>query len=233
MFRKRRNFRRKYGRSKTRFRPSRIQKSRRIFKRFIRRTAIRPELKFVDAQQTIPNIIPLTSRSFKLSPDAIETGVSRSQRTGAQVKFIKVDLNAVFRNNSSTTSPAVAPSIQSANHRFIIWTPRVDITAAINYMNSITNYAVLFDYNIITIVRDITFALSPPYMSEATTNDIAGGPRPYEIMKKFKIPHPRKVKFFNQAGTIDEERYTLYCTIVTSYLDTIMILNTRTFYFDA
>ena len=204
-----------------------------IFKRFIKRTALKPELKYVltTSSNTTAGGTPFT---FALTPAVLGEGTGISARVGNQVSFIKFDTRLEFKNNSPTTTGA-APVVQSGRIRVCVWTPRIDFTRSLAYMNSI-DMNTHIDYNAVTLLKDFQTYLSPPYMAEATSNDIAGGPFPYARTIPFTQKFPRKVKFggINDGGisTLDEEKETCYLTFYSD-LNVAWLHNTKLWYFDS
>lgn len=166
-----------------------------------------------------------------MTPLTLNQGTNYDQRVGNQVNFIKVDGRMNFRNDSATTV-GTAPQVPNSLVRLIVWSPRVDYSTALTYMNALQTGSLL-DPLYATYHRDITFSLSPPYMAEATSNDIAGGPSLYSTIKNLSIRFPRKVKFAPSSVNVDEEKYSLYFTVVNGQLNLIGFYNFRTWYFDS
>lgn len=227
---RRRNYRRRFNRRR-KFRTTRVQKSRRLFRKFIRRKALKPELKYQTTDSQSPSIPPNGCYTAKVTPSQINFGTSAGTRIGQRVNFIKLDITAQVRNDS-TTSVTSAPTMQSAPHRFVVWSPRTDITTAVTYMNAI-GVGTIIDYSYVTVYRDVIFHLSPPYMAESTSNDIAGGPCLYLWLRRFSLRFPRKVTFGGGNTLVDEEKYSCYFTVVTSGFPAVANLSHRTYYYDA
>lgn len=210
------------------------QKSARLFRRFIRKRA-RPELKFSTNVIETGNIDPNTAYSQKLTPETISVGANRFERVGDKLKFVKVVCMFHVTDNSSTL--LTAPSVNSAVVRLIIWSPRIDIEPVVSAFNGLTEVNALVDPNLCTVHRDTQFTLSPPYMAEALDNERSGGPRPREWLKRFDILFPRHVYFGNTAvnpsGFVDEEKYSLYFTIINGDLNNVASVVSRTYFYDA
>lgn len=234
-----RRFRRRGGRiyRRRRFRTTRVQRSRRIFRRFIRRRAAQVELKYQYQGPVLAEIPAANNYTNNAHSNAFVQNTGVGARVGNQIKFVKVDFNIQIFNNSATTLPLRAPAVQSAYTRILFWTPRVAVAQATDYMTNIVGVITPIDFTVVTVLRDVLVNLSPPYMAEATTNDIAGGPFAYSVIRHFKIPHPRKVKFasanINPNNTIDPDTHQLYFTIVNSSLDTRIAYSNKIYFIDA
>lgn len=198
--------------SRRKYRTTRVQRSNRIFRKFIRRTAIRPELKFSDLNYE-GTVNANSVQNIRVSMSNMETGTAHYQRIGNQVNFVKVDLRMIVRNNSSTTSGS-APVEASFYHRIIIWSPRIDFNAASLAMTGM-DFNDIIDHNAVTVYRDVMQILYPPYMQEDLTDATPAGNGRDKIFRKFSIKFPRKVKFGLGLTGLDEEKNSLYMTIKT------------------
>jgi len=227
-WRRRRVFRRKRF---VNYKARRWMKGQRLFRRFLRKKS-KPELKYNTSQINFNNMVANTNTTSSITPTALQSGTLRSEKIGQQVKFVKVSIRLLVNNDSATTAPEAAPSLQSSLNRIIIWTPRLDMETCQEYMSNLV-IPTLLDPNYITVLRDVTFNMSPPYMQEATNNDIAGGPFARQYIKRFEILHPRNVHFPFDSNSIDEEKYGMFITFVNGEFINDMICFARTFYYDA
>lgn len=205
-----------------------------IYRRFVRRKAMKPELKFgVIAQSAIltGGSSPARVTTF-VSPDQISTGTGNNQKIGRQVNLVKMFIRLQIRNNSDTTG--TAPAIHTGVSRIVLWTPRVDSTAAITYMNTLGSVLDQIDFDTVTVVKDTLVTLSPPYMQELAGADISAGPKNYQRVFGWMIKFPRKAKFYEaNNANLNPDKDILYMTIVGGVLKTSTDFTTKLFYFDA
>lgn len=234
----------KYFKRRTTFfkgvrRTGRRARSNRIFRRFIRRRAIRPELKWASnsINATVGNQAGATnvnSYSFALTPQAIGQGTGIGDRIGNELNFIKVDIRTTYVDDSTLTD-GNRPAHHSYLVRQVIWSPRVDIDLALAYMNDINSYSNI-DFNNATILSDTTFTMSPRI--EGVAGVVVGqATNPSLKLVTRKVKFPRKVKFSNNTlTTVDEEKYTLYMTIVCDTVAQAGVhhyTEAKTWYFDS
>lgn len=231
LFRRRRVFRRRFT--------SRRARSRRIFKKFIRRRAIRPELKNNVSTVVISAGVSVgTNLTNWAITDRLAVGTGISNRIGGQVNFVKVDLGVKLTNNSSQLAGA-APIRHSAECRVIVWSPRIDITQATTFMASISSTHDMVDPNAVTVHRDRLVQLSPTYTVGSTAGTVVAnaGNAPYSRTLKFKIKYPRKVMFGNAStnpnGLFDDEKHGIYVTVYAIDLAILVSWTGRLFFFDA
>lgn len=214
------------------YRTTRRARSNRIYRRFIRRSAVKPELKWVVGTNN-GEVAASTAGSVRGNPATLPIGTGVSQRIGNKIKTIRCDVNLTLINNSLTTLPNAAPARQQAQTRYILWAPRTSYSTAVAYMNNL-GIATHVDFSYVTVYRDSYLSLSPPYMAEATSNDIAGGPSPYMKTIRMKLKWPRSVTFTDDNGSdLVNTKYALYLTVVNSYLATAYSITTKMWYFDA
>lgn len=229
---------RRYWRT-TRLRP-RAVRSNRIFRRFIRRTAPRPELKwslntFNSGSVGTQTGATDTFYTQALSPLTLNPGTGVGTRIGNQLNFIKVDCRFFYQDNSNQTTPLTAPDYLSYPVRTIIWTPRRPYTEAAAHVQGLTDQQ-LIDYDQVTVHRDLTVYLSPTYINESGTNEPAPGGRNSGIVKNFKVKFPRKVKLTAANNDLDPQTDILYVTFLCSSVPRsgcIVYANSKTWYFDS
>lgn len=215
-------FRRRYKRTyrrrtfKKRRYTSRRTRSNRIFKRFIRRDALKPELKYKNSiydSGSIGNQNGATSRFYtdSVMPATITNGPTVNDRIGNQINVIKCDLRFYIRDFSNQTTPLSAPINLTYSIRCIIWSPRRPVAQALAHIQS-REMESQIDYNLVTVYRDVMLKMSPTYIAEATTNEPNGGPRDGQILKVFKIKFPRKIKFTPVNDDLDPDKDMLFAT---------------------
>lgn len=213
-------------------------RSNRLFRRFINRRAIRPELKWTTniANAQLGNSIGSTAltSTTPLTPVTIGQGVGIGSRVGDQVKFVKIDVRTVLRDASGANN-VTAPLLPDYLIRCIVWSPRVDITAATTNMNAMT-IQLQVDYNIVTVISDRTYRLAPHFIGDTVSADPNTGALSTRVLyHKFKFP--RKVKFAgNTIDLVDEEKFSCYMTFICDNLTGVGFtynINSKTWYFDS
>lgn len=225
------------------FRPTkggRLARSRRIFKRFIRRRAVRPELKFSDNVFTSG---PIGSQSTAtaafytqaVTPLTLAPGTGVGTRIGSQVNFVKVDFRMFIVDDSNQTFPLNAPVLCSYPIRLIIWTPRRPYLQAAAHVQGL-NVHQLPNYDILTVFKDITFNLSPTYVAETTSNEPGAASSNASILRTFKLMFPRKVKLTDANSDLDPQTDILYATWICNSVGRAGVqvyCDAKTWFFDA
>lgn len=206
-------------------------------RRFVRRP-MRTELKWlITASTSNQDVGPGLHITQPISATAIPQGPGINERVGNQCKLTRVGLHLVVLNNSPTTAPITAPTVQSSICRVIIWSPRIEVARVLNYFNAVPIRVITqLDFNVMTVHKDQLVYLSPPYMAEATTNDIAGGPFALGKQYRWSFFFPRSVKFSNVAGDsadVDDDKDVMYCTVVAGNLDVRWTFEAKTWFKDA
>lgn len=236
-----RRFRKRFSSGRRRFKRRFIgkrQRSARIYRRFIRRKAKKPELKYksiVAAAGLATGGASATRITFAASTDNIANGTGVDQKIGRQVNLTKVNIRMRIANNSANGS-LTAPSEANGIYRVIFWTPRVDFTAATNYMNTLTTPIDQINFDIVTVHYDRCMSNSNPIMAAVAGSVYgpSGGPSLGErvILKTFKFP--RKCKFYEASpATLNVDKDILYCTIIGGRLSILIDCVSRTWYYDS
>lgn len=212
-YRRRRNY-------KSSFRRPRISKTRRIMKRFMKRAALRPELKFAILQNTFGQSAA-TNTTTKVSQNDVSIGGDEQQRLGEQINVSKIYMRMYMADSSGNTG-STAPNYPDSRHRIIFWTPRVDYLLALAYMTLVTDQVSILDTNVVTIHKELNFALGSSYIDAtggATGVLAAASATPTVKFIDFVIPFPRKVKFGPTALTgntiMNRNKDVLYASFIT------------------
>lgn len=216
--------RRKYGIRK-RYMPKR---RRSIFKRFIKRTAIKPELKWVTADQTFSSTTTTSSRAF--SAVAIPQGTAVNNHIGGQCNLIKVDYRMYLVYNRDTVAQRL-----SDTGRYVLWTPRVDLGKATAYMNTIS-VTTIIDIQYVTIHEDRLVYLSPNDTQSGSTVTPGSGPMKNNVVVTGSCKFPRKVKFPSVTADIsdlDDEKNIMYITNVNQSARYDYDCRTKLWFFDS
>lgn len=227
----------------------RIVKSKRIFRRFIRRNAIKPELKYYrqhfDFDSEFSNTSTTTNPgtySAQLTPVNLPQGTGVGTRIGNQVNFIKFDFRMLLRAETFTNS---AGTFFNGNDnsflvRCTIWSPRVTFTEAQNYMNGISSEENI-NFDMVTVHKDWMIRLGnnqyqSNFNSGGTPTILAGGVAD-SYFKKISLKFPRKVKFGVDGDTaLDQEKYAAFVTYTSKFNILSAFhgdLDIKTWYFDS
>lgn len=231
-------------------RTSKVKKSNYLFRKFIRRRALKPELKYSDSTFSFdsyfytgtPSSTPGTY-SAQITPIALTQGPGVGGRIGNQLSFVKFDFRMVlhaepFQNAGGTFSAPVGNTILV---RTTIWSPRVVFSEAQAYMNNITNETNI-DFNMITVHRDMNIMMAVDALSSVNYSSSVGvingtGGFPDTCSRVFKVKFPRKVKFGVDADiTIDQEKYSAFVTFTLKKNNYTAIhgdIDCKTWYFDS
>lgn len=182
---------------------------RRVLSRYKR---LKPELKYVELQNsvTIPGTGFVTGN---LNNSNVLQGADVDQRNGQQIFFNKITFHSTF---VMTTFPA--STLPDIAIRFILWTPRLDSTAALTYMSSLNDITPL-DFNVVTIHMDRWIRLGQ--ITTAAVGLLVGAlvpnVRPSHTTLNKTIKFPRRVKFLRGSTAINPDKDILYYTIVNRY----------------
>jgi len=215
-------------------------RSNRIFRRFVRRTATKPELKWIIAAWGSGSIgtqqgAPATYYTQAMTPITLNPGTGVGTRIGNQVNFIKVDARWVINDDSNQTFPLKAPARNTFPVRIVVWTPRRPVLQASNHIEQL-NIQSQIDFDQVTVLMDTIQYISPTYIEESETNEPAGGPRLSALVIKRSFKFPRKVKFTTGNNDLDPEKDILYVTfkvhLVLNAGITVTAEN-KTWYFDS
>lgn len=218
-------------------RTGRIAKSRRIFRRFINRQALKPELKHV--VQSGNQLVGYggtgvgTNYATSLTPITLAQGVTTATRIGNMIKYVKVDLRMVFYDNSGNTG-ATAPDWSSFLVRYVIWTPRSSTSDANAYVTNITMNSVL-DFDALTVYKDVTFSLAPAFIDVGSTSQVNTGARCQKVINH-KIMFPRKVHFSATNTDLDPSKDIMNIVVIpqnNAGIGFYFNFSCKTWYFDA
>lgn len=209
-----------------------------IYRKFAFRKALKPELKF---KVNITNNITAggsgsTRFTFAVTTDNILNGTAINEKIGRQVNMVKAHVRMFLRNDSANGS-LTAPILASALCKVIFWVPRVDSTAAINYMNTLSQMWDQIDFDTVTIMFDRCYSLGPSIMAGPALSNIygiaAGSEKSEKLIKKnFKFP--RKAKFYQASpNTVNIEKDIIYCTVIGGNLAVRADCAAKLYYFDS
>ncbi|AYP28937.1 MAG: putative capsid protein [Cressdnaviricota sp.] len=172
----------------------------------LRRRRLRPEIKKYTV--ALSGGLPPASRlTTNLTPTALTSGIQDPQRLGREVKFQKVWL--CFSLKNANTPPATVTL--TSKPRVIIWSPRIDYALCSAYMENIGAHEE-FDWNNITVHWDKHLTISS-HSLQSQGNPMAA-PGLEEVLIRKTIPFMRNVKFGSLNDKVDEEKYSLYMTII-------------------
>lgn len=240
MYRRKTRYRKRNVPYFTRYKPTGYRfRSKRIFKKFIKRRAIKPELKYVIVNQS--QQVGLQSGSggptfsTTLSADSITQGSTVQNRIGAKVNIIKVDVNILIKDNSNQTFPLVAPKLGSYLVRIICWAPRTTVALAQTYMTALSINSNI-DFHQATVYHDKCYNFAISYISETTSNDPAPGMGMAIRNFKWKFKFPRKVHLPQGQDELDVEKYVMFITYIANDLTGAGIVfyqESKTWFYDS
>lgn len=190
-------------------------------RRALRRRPLRPEVKYIDSIGLNQTVASGQTSTFIITPQSMASGSAPGQRIGQEIKTRYVKIRHNFLAPPITfTSGLVATD----NYvRYVLWTPRVDSTVAINYMSGL-GYLTNIDFNVVTVVKDISFRMSrsnqPVFNSTGTTvNGYEPNGEHMTKLLRLTIPFPRTCKFAYISGgdSFDVDKDVLYCSIKNNF----------------
>lgn len=201
------------GRMLRSLRSRRTYNGRRRFRRMMRRSRGKPELKFIQQEynpQTSPNPASTLVANSKwigaLTPSTINVGSSVSARIGNEIKFMRNQ----FRLDLVTLGTGSAAGI-NGYVRILVVSPRIAYTQFENHINLMV-YNEPMDYNVATVHHDRYYVMGYDSWVPAGADRV---PTPVPTVRhtKFVTSFPRKVKFAQGSSTVDVNTDTLYAVI--------------------
>lgn len=198
----------KYGGLRRRTPGSKAGRSNRIFRKFIRRSALRPELKYNLFANQSGAVVGTT---LNLHTDQIVQGTTIGTRIGQSLKFVKLDYMLDFYDATSSTGVNGAVR-NSYGLRYMIWSPRVDANTAIDYMNTV-KFRDFIAYDAVTIYRDVRMVMHPKIFLNGGTAALNNHGNQVCFIRS-SMKYPRKVHFAIGNSTLDEEKDRIYITFV-------------------
>lgn len=216
----------------------RTGRSNRIFRRFISRRAVKPELKKIFTQWN--QIVGYggtgvgVSYTFNVTPLTMAQGITSYTRIGTTVKFVKVDIRLLLLDASGVTG-VTAPDYASCLLRIIVWSPRIASASAATQLGS-TGMTGFADTDSATIYYDKIMVTQPAFIDVGSTGYLNAGADKVNCHRRMSFKFPRKVHFKEANTDIDPDKDIMYITIVPQNVagyGVTVYLNSRLWYFDS
>lgn len=146
----------------------------------------KPEIKISGSFDFFPGILGTTLATTNPLLPVITQGPGVTQRIGNRIRFRWFSI--WFWLETLETAGASRNSL----YRVVLWTPRIDSTQALTYMDSLNSAGAVIDTTVVTIWKDHTFFLANPVTLGGLANNLYN-PLRQTYMRRMYIKFPRNV----------------------------------------